>query len=61
MQRQPAWRGRREEARLRRSPGAGSYRKLRYACLLVDVIDLNRMPKPLDAVLAAVQLGSQDS
>jgi hypothetical protein len=56
MQRQPAWRGKPREAQLRRFLGAGSYRKLRYARLLVDAIDLNRMPKPLDAVLAAVQL-----
>jgi len=61
MQRQPAWRGRPQEAQLRRFLGAGSYRKLRYARLLVDAIDLNRMPEPLDAVLAAVQLRSQDS
>src|ERR1700722_463804 len=61
MQRQPAWRGKPQEAQLRRFLGAGSYRKLRYARLLVDAIDLNRMPKPLDAVLAAVQLRSQNS
>lgn len=61
MQRQPAWRGRPPEAQLRRFLGAGSYRKPRYARLLVGAIGLNRMPKPLDAVLAAVQLRSQDS
>jgi hypothetical protein len=61
MQRQPAWRGRPQEAQLRRFLGAGAQRKLRYARLLVDAIDLNRMPKPLDAVLAAVQLTAQDS
>ncbi|MGD0606701.1 MAG: ATP-dependent endonuclease [Streptosporangiaceae bacterium] len=61
MQRQPAWRGRPQEAQLRRFLGAGSQRKLRCARLLVDAIDLDRMPKPLDAVLAAVQLRSQDS
>jgi len=61
MQRQPAWRGKPREAQLRRFLGAGSYRKLRYARLLVDAIDLNRMPEPLDAVLAAVQFRSQDS
>lgn len=51
MQRQPAWRGRSEEAQLRRFLGAGSQRKIRYARLLVGAIDLTRMPKPLDAVL----------
>lgn len=54
MQRQPAWRGREAEAQLRRFLGAGAQRKLRYARLLVGAIDLSRIPKPLDAVLAAV-------
>jgi OLD-like protein len=54
MQRQPAWRGRPAEAQLRRFLGAGSQRKIRYARLLVDAIDLTRMPKPLDAVLTDV-------
>jgi hypothetical protein len=54
MQRQPAWRGKEEEAQMRRFLGAGSQRKLRYARLLVDVVDLGRMPLPLDAVLAGV-------
>jgi hypothetical protein len=54
MQRQPAWRGKKEEAQMRRFLGAGSQRKLRYARLLVDVVDLSRMPRPLDAVLAGV-------
>jgi OLD-like protein len=54
MQRQPAWRGRPQEAQLRRFLGAGSQRKIRYARLLVDAIDLTRMPKPLDAVLCDV-------
>lgn len=54
LQRQPAWRGRDEQAQLRRFLGAGSARKLRYARLLVDAIELDRIPKPLDAVLAAI-------
>jgi hypothetical protein len=52
MSRQPAWRGRPEEAQMRRFLGAGSARKLRYARLLVEAISLGRMPRPLDAVLA---------
>ncbi len=52
MQRQPAWRGRPEEEQLRRFLGAGSARKLRYARLLVEAVSLDRMPRPLDAVLA---------
>jgi hypothetical protein len=54
MRRQPAWRGRREEAQMRRFLGAGYARKLRYARLLVGAIDLARMPRPLDGVLTDV-------
>lgn len=54
LQRQPAWRGRSQEAQLRRFLGAGAQRKIRYARLLVDAIDLARVPRPLDAVLTAV-------
>jgi hypothetical protein len=53
IQRQPAWRGRDEAAQLRRFLGAGSQRKLRYARLLTEAVDLDRMPGPLAAVLAA--------
>jgi hypothetical protein len=56
MQRQPAWRGRPEEEQARRFLGAGSRRKLRYARLLADAIDLRHLPKPLGAVLADIQL-----
>jgi hypothetical protein len=54
MQRQPAWRGKKEEAQMRRFLGAGSQRKLRYARLFVDVVDLGRVPPPLDAALTDV-------
>ena len=54
MQRQPAWRGRCPEAQMRRFLGAGSARKLRYARLLTEAVDLTRVPRPLDAVLADV-------
>jgi hypothetical protein len=54
FQRQPAWRGRDEAAQLRRFLGAGSQRKLRYARLLTEAIDPDRIPRPLEAVLAAV-------
>jgi hypothetical protein len=57
IQRQPAWRGRDEAAQLRRFLGAGSQRKLRYARLLTEAIDSDRMPRPLEAVLAAVLRG----
>jgi hypothetical protein len=54
IQRQPAWRGRDEAAQLRRFLGAGSQRKLRYARLLTEAISRDRIPRPLEAVLAAV-------
>ena len=59
MQRQPAWRGRPEEAQARRFLGAGSQRKLRYARLLADAIDLRHLPKPLDALVSGIQLRCQ--
>jgi hypothetical protein len=54
IQRQPAWRGKDEAAQLRRFLGAGSQRKLRYARLLTEAIDLDRIPRPLTALLATV-------
>jgi hypothetical protein len=54
IQQQPAWRGKDEAAQLRRFLGAGAQRKLRYACLLVEAIELDRMPQPLAALLATV-------
>jgi hypothetical protein len=54
MRSQPAWRGRPTQAQMRRFLGAGSQRKLRYARLLVEAIALDRLPRPLDAVLADV-------
>jgi hypothetical protein len=54
IQRQPAWRGKNETAQLRRFLSAGSQRKLRYARLLTGAIAPDRVPRPLEAVLAAV-------
>jgi hypothetical protein len=54
IQRQPAWRGRREAAQLRRFLGAGAQRKSRYARLLTEAIDLDEIPRPLTGLLAAV-------
>jgi len=50
---QPAWRQTDFEAQMHRWLGAGARRKLRYARLLVLSLDLDRMPLPLTAVLAA--------
>src|SRR5262245_3572043 len=54
LQNQPAQRGRDHAAQLRRFIGVRSGRKLRYARLLVDALDLAQVPPPLDGVLAAV-------
>jgi hypothetical protein len=54
LQKQPAWRGRTIEDQLRRFMGSGGSRKIRYARLLVDALDLRKVPRPLDGVLARV-------
>jgi len=54
LQKQAAWRGRPAEEQFRRFMGSGGSRKIRYARLLVDALDLARVPRPLDAVLAHV-------
>ena len=54
FQKQLAWRGRTVEAQLRRYLGSADRRKLRYARPLVDALDLDRVPRPLDGVLAHV-------
>jgi hypothetical protein len=54
LQKQPAWRNRPRAEQLRRFMGSGGRRKIRYARLLVDALDLARVPPPLDGVLAYV-------
>jgi hypothetical protein len=54
LQKQPAWQGRTTEEQLRRFMGSGGSRKIRYARLLVDALDLGNVPRPLDLVLARV-------
>jgi hypothetical protein len=54
LQKQPAWKGRPTEEQLRRFMGSGGRRKIRYARYLVDALDLDRVPRPLDRVLAHV-------
>ena len=54
LQRQPQWQGRPVEQQLRRFMGSGGSRKIRYARLLVDALDLTNVPRPLDLVLAHV-------
>jgi hypothetical protein len=54
LQNQPEWRGRRVEEQLRRFMGSGGSRKIRYARLLVEALDLDEIPRPLERVLAHV-------
>jgi hypothetical protein len=51
FQRQPAQQGRCPQRQLRRFMGTRSGRKSLYARLLVDALDLGRVPRPLDQVL----------
>ena len=52
FQQQPAWQGRSSQAQLRRFIGTHSGRKIRYARLLVDALELTSVPRPLDRLLA---------
>jgi hypothetical protein len=52
LQQMPAWRGRAIEEQLHRFLGSGGRRKIRYARFLVEGLDLDHVPRPLDRVLA---------
>jgi hypothetical protein len=54
LQRQPAQLGRTHEEQLHRFLGTRGGRKVRYARLLVDALDLASVPRPLEQVLARV-------
>jgi hypothetical protein len=54
LQRQLEWRAQPAGAQLRRFLGSGATRKLRYARLLVEAVELDRLPHPLEAVLTRV-------
>ena len=54
LQKQPEWREQDVVSQMRRYLSSGARRKLRYARLLVGVVDLDSVPQPLDAVLARV-------
>ncbi|HET8893439.1 MAG TPA: TOPRIM nucleotidyl transferase/hydrolase domain-containing protein [Gaiellaceae bacterium] len=51
MQKQVVWRGRPVSDQLRRFIASGARRKIRYARFLVEALDLDRVPRPLDGVL----------
>jgi len=54
FQKQPAWQGRTNEEQLRRFLGTHSGRKMQYAPLLVGALDLAKVPRPLERLLAHV-------
>jgi hypothetical protein len=58
MQRQPAQRRQSPQQQLHRFMGTHSGRKSLYARLLVGALDLDRVPRPLDRVLAHVTDGT---
>ena len=51
LQQMPQWRGAAIENQLRRFIASGAGRKIRYARLLVDGLDNESVPRPLDRVL----------
>ena len=53
FQRQPAWRGRPAADQLRRFIGTHSGRKAEMAAAMVAALELDRVPAPLDRILAA--------
>ncbi len=54
FQKQPAQRGRTTEEQLRRFMGTRAGRKAQYAPLLVRALDLSRVPRPLERLLAYI-------
>ncbi|HEY7360950.1 MAG TPA: ATP-dependent endonuclease, partial [Streptosporangiaceae bacterium] len=52
LQQMPPWQGQSPERQLHRFIGTRSGRKSLYARLLVSALDLTRVPRPLDGVLA---------
>ena len=56
LQKQPAHHGRSPEEQVHRFLGTRSGRKIRYGRLLVEALDLDRVPRPLDLALEHVRL-----
>jgi hypothetical protein len=54
FQKQPAQRNRTRHQQLRRFMGTRSGRKIHYGRVLAEALDLTRVPRPLDSVLAHV-------
>lgn len=51
FRRQSEWQEQSSHAQLRRWLGTTAHRKISYATLLVDALDLDRMPAPLERLL----------
>ncbi|MET0965624.1 MAG: TOPRIM nucleotidyl transferase/hydrolase domain-containing protein [Nakamurella sp.] len=54
FQQQPDQRGKTDHARLRRFMGTRGGRKIEYAPLLIDALDVDRVPAPLAQLMAAI-------
>jgi len=54
LQRQPQWQGREIKSQLRRWMGSGGTRKIRYAELLVNALNLSHIPAPLDQLITHI-------
>ena len=54
LRQQPAQRDREPARQLRRFIGSRGGRKIRYASLLVDALDLDHVPPPLAGLLASI-------
>jgi len=57
MQNQPQWRDRDLADQLHRFIGVRSGRKVRYGALLSDMLDLSRLPRPLDLLMQHLEDG----
>ncbi|HWB23176.1 MAG TPA: ATP-dependent endonuclease [Gaiellaceae bacterium] len=55
LQQQPAQQGRTVEQQLRRFMGTRGGRKIQYSSSLVEALDLDRAPRPLECLLAHLQ------
>ena len=54
FQNQPHWRGEPMDRQFHRFTGIKSGRKIRYGRVLVEALDLTRIPRPLEGVLASI-------
>jgi len=55
LQKQVEWRGRPVEEQLRRFMGSGGSRKTRYTRYLVEALEPDQVPRPLDGLLRSIR------